>query len=85
MTEAPPGGPAARPRRTAGAIALIALGSLILVSSGLCTSVFGVVLLSYAPDLDEFLGSVALLLEFGGPPIAIGAVLLWLGLRRPRS
>jgi hypothetical protein len=85
MTEALPGGPAAPPRRTAGAVALIALGSLILVSSGLCTSVFGVALLSYASDLDELLRTVALLLACGGPPIAIGAVLLWLGLRRPRS
>ena len=78
------------PRRSGAAIALIAVGLLILVPSGLCSAVLGIVFLNEAltytgrsaADSRELLRVV---LMVGGPPMALGAFLLWLGLRQRRS
>jgi hypothetical protein len=59
-----------RPRRRGTSIALICIGLLILVPSGLCTVVFS--------------GAGPLAALIGGPPIAIGAALLLWGLKRDR-
>jgi hypothetical protein len=72
--------PAPPQRRTVGAIVLISLGLLLLVPSGLCTGVMGL--------LDLFGkgggGLLILALVYGGLPLAIGAVLLIFGLNLPR-
>jgi hypothetical protein len=68
---APPQG-----RRTGGAIALIAIGLLILVPSGLCTALVGIY---------DAVGFNWLVFLIGGPPMALGALLLFLGLSWRRS
>ena len=68
-----PPDPAPRPRITAGSIALICIGLLIFVPSGLCTAV--VVTMG---------GPAEAALVIGGPFIAIGWLLVWWGLGRDR-
>lgn len=88
MNEPPPLPPR---RRGAGAVALIAIGVLILVPSGLCSAVFGIGFLSdiinHTPHggEDYSRGFIWLVPMFGGPPILIGAGLLYWGLRRRRG
>ena len=67
-----------RPRRRGTSIALICIGLLILVPSGLCTGFFGVALVRGG-------GPILLVFLFGGPPILIGLALLLWGLRRDRG
>ena len=80
--------PAAKPRRTAAAIALIVIGLLFLVPSGLCTGFFGamaVLGVIYEPQ-NSGMSEILPVLMVGGPFILIGALLLRLGLRaRKRS
>ena len=80
--------PEARPRRTGIAIAMIVIGLVILIPSGLCTSVFAggafVSLFTESGNTQDFFMVLTEALVFGGPFIAIGLVLLILGLRRPR-
>lgn len=79
--------PPPRGRRTGGAIALITIGLLVLVPSGLCTSFAGIFLFVSAfvnsDDLAHLglllLYSTGMLLLFGGLPIALGAILLRTG------
>ena len=74
---------APKPRWTFGAVALFVLGMLILVPSGLCTGVVGILsLFDSSSGFGEFL---AIVLPFAGPPMAIGAALVYAGLklRRP--
>jgi hypothetical protein len=77
-----------KPRRTAGSIALICIGLLILVPSGLCSAFFGINFLVSMKSAGEGPDYAKAFLElvpfFGGPPIVIGALLLWWGLRRAR-
>ena len=69
-----------RPRRRGTSIALICIGLLILVPSGLCTTFFGV-----APVIHGAGGSlIGIALLLGGPPIVIGIALIWWGLTRDR-
>jgi hypothetical protein len=75
-------------RRRAASIALICIGLLILVPSGLCTAYFGI---GFAVDMTRTGDTAAYAAAFlqlvpvvGGPPIVIGALLLWWGLRRDR-
>ena len=76
-----------RPRWTFISLALFILGLLILIPSGLCTAVFGALLL-VQPDgsADEFLSVMFMVLMFGVVPMAVGALLVWAGLKaRPRD
>ena len=67
-------------RRTVGAIVLICLGLLLLVPSGLCTGVMGLI-----DVIGNHKGDMLILaLVYGGLPLAVGAVLLILGLNLPR-
>jgi hypothetical protein len=84
-TPATPPGPR---RRRAGSIALICIGLLILVPSGLCTAFLGIATLIDMTGTGEAAayaaGIIWAVLLVGGPPIVIGALLLWWGLRRDR-
>ena len=69
-------------RWTAGSIALFVIGLLILVPSGLCTGIFGLMALS---DFSrETVGILAMVLMFGGIPMLIGAALVKKGLKARR-
>ncbi len=69
-------------RWTAGAIAVFAIGLLILIPSGICTGVIGVLsLFDGATDFGEFL---VIVLPVGGLPMVIGAALVYAGLKLRR-
>ena len=69
-------------RWTAGSVALLVIGLLILVPSGLCTGGIGVSsLFDNATDFGEFL---VLVLPIAGVPIAIGAALVYAALKLRR-
>jgi hypothetical protein len=87
MADPPPQEPSRPPRRGAS-IALIGIGLLILIPSGLCTAAFGIGFLSdlwsnrqTEPFEQGLIWAVPMI---GGPPIAIGVALLVWGLRRDR-
>jgi hypothetical protein len=61
-------------RKSAAGIALIVIGLLILVPSGLCTAVLGVTFITY-----DSVSSLPEVLAWGGPGIAIGVALTVLG------
>jgi hypothetical protein len=65
--------------RSAVGIALICIGLLILVPSGLCSAWFGL------QSLTDSHGLALVVLVYGGPPMAIGAALLFVGLRLRRK
>jgi hypothetical protein len=70
-----------RPQWTGAAIALLTIGLLILIPSGLCTAVFGIgSLVDNSPPGDIFF-SLLLVLVVGGIPIAIGTALVRAGLK----
>jgi hypothetical protein len=81
------GGPAPR-RNVAGGIALLVLGLVILVPSGLCTGIFAGSALFSALFSGHASGDVAniffVALIFGGPFIAGGSALVWQGVKRLR-
>jgi hypothetical protein len=82
--------PNLQPRRSGAAIALIAIGLLILVPSGLCSAVFGIGFLHDAltgtgETAAYARGLIWVVPIAGGPPMLLGALLLWLGLRRRRT
>jgi hypothetical protein len=68
---------------TLGAIALIVIGLLVLVPSGLCTSVFGYnAISSYISNPSQSdIGLLAIALVLGLPFVAIGAVIVRAGVR----
>ena len=82
--------PAARTRaavrrmsqKSAAGIALIVIGLLILVPTGLCTAVLGVTVVTY-----DSVSSLPEVLAWGGPGIAIGLAITAFGamLRRSRK
>lgn len=82
--------PTAKPKYSAaGTAALMIIGLLILVPSGLCTGIFGGGAILDAIVHPENLGdSISLLgaaAVFGGPFVAVGGVLVWLGIKRMRA
>jgi hypothetical protein len=89
---APPPEPAPPPPwsgRAGCGLALLAIGWLVVATSGLCTLVVGVSMEgSSGPEL-RFSNGEGLLtaLVFGGPVILVGLVLAWIGhaLRRRRN
>jgi hypothetical protein len=76
-----------RPRWTLISVALFILGLLILVPSGLCTVVFGgMILIEPGGSPGELLSISLMVLMFGVVPMAVGALLVWAGLKaRPRD
>jgi len=84
-----------RPRWTGASVALIVIGLLILIPSGLCTglallsmigSVAGFTGLGLSPigAANAFFGSLTIILIFGGVPMALGAMLMYSGLKARR-
>jgi hypothetical protein len=75
----------ARPRKrwTFGAVALVALGLLILVPSGLCTGIGGLV--AFGEGGEGLRVILPMVLMFGVPAILLGWLFVWLGLRQRRQ
>jgi hypothetical protein len=83
-----------RPHWTAGSVALIVIGLLILIPSGLCTTIIGIGsvigMLAYQREnlvmlLVGLPGTLIMPLLIGGPFMALGAFLIHLGWRRRKS
>lgn len=73
----------------AGTVALLVIGAVIFIPSGLCTGLF-----MFGPLISSMmhpgsyngeagLGGVALVI--GGPFVAVGGIMLWFGVRRVRA
>ncbi len=91
MSDAPPPGkpPLAAPRFTAGACALVVLGLVVLIPSGLCTAAMGIASIGsmfshYSGGFAAGLSGLVTVLMLGGPFVAGGAFLIYLGLRKPK-
>jgi len=73
---------------TGAGVALVVIGLLILVPSGLCTGVLGIMgaaaAISRNSWSDLFQGLTEAL-SFGFIPILLGGVLLWAGLRQRKK
>ena len=87
---APQPGPSAPPRYSAsGTVALLLIGLLFLIPSGLCTGVFGGGALIDAfvnpQNAGDSLSMILAAALFGGPFIAVGGVLVWIAIRRLRQ
>jgi hypothetical protein len=79
---APPSAPG-RPHRSAGAVALVVIGLLILIPSGLCTGIFGIGAI-YDMVTSSSSEGFSILLEalmFGGIPLVIGGLLVFAGFK----
>jgi hypothetical protein len=79
-----------RPRySTGGIVALIVVGLLLLVPSGLCTAAVGLGaiygMIASPQNAGDALGVIPMVLIVGGPFIAGGAALLITGIRRSRA
>jgi hypothetical protein len=82
MTEKP------RPGLISG-IALLAVGLLILIPSGLCTGIFGggalLDAIMYPGNGGDSASMLGMALIIGGPFVILGAVLVRFGIRRLRA
>lgn len=78
----PDGTPPKRPHWTLVSVVLFVIGMLILIPSGLCTGVVGLYLL--ADDPSQFLEFLVLILPYGAIPMALGAGLVYAGLKSRR-
>ena len=82
MAEPPPCEPR---RRSSQGIALVVVGLLFLIPSGLCSTILGADIVAGTSQGAQYpSGLIGLVPVMGGPPMALGAVLFWLGLRRRR-
>lgn len=77
--------PPKRLRWTAGAIALLVLGLLILIPSGLCTAAMGVLSIASLGSGNDEWGAILPPMIIGLPFIALGAGLIWLARRLRRK
>ncbi|MBS0470879.1 MAG: hypothetical protein JSR60_07400 [Proteobacteria bacterium] len=72
----------------AGAAALLILGLVVLIPSGLCTGFLGIGALADAvvhpANLGGSMSVLAMALVVGGPFVALGAVMVWIAVRRMR-
>ncbi|MBI3677576.1 MAG: hypothetical protein HY243_13270 [Proteobacteria bacterium] len=73
--------PPARPHWTALSLVLFIIGLLILVPSGLCTGIGGIVALFGNDNVQDALAMLLMVLIYGAVPVAIGAVLVYAGLK----
>jgi hypothetical protein len=77
--------PEPEPRRSAGCVAgaLLILGFLILIPSGLCTgatTIFPILVFLFNPKHPSIpTGIIPMALMFGGPFILLGIFLIWCG------
>jgi hypothetical protein len=82
----PSGGPK---YSAAGTAALMIIGLLFLVPSGLCTGILGggavIDALTHPENFGDSISMVVTVAIFGGPFVAFGAVLVWFGVRRMRG
>lgn len=76
-----PADPKPPARWTGAAIALVVIGLLILIPSGLCTSLFGIGALLGGGSSGLDMSFLAMALIVGGPFILLGALLVRTGLR----
>jgi hypothetical protein len=69
------------------AIALLVIGLLILVPSGLCTALFGAGALFsiFSGDARDAMSTLSMVTVIGGIPVAIGAVLVFAAFRLRRK
>ena len=74
----------ARPHWTALSLVLFIIGLLILVPSGLCTGIGGIVALFGNDNVQDALAMLLMVLVYGALPVAIGAVLVYAGLKARR-
>ena len=82
MSQPDPQTQPSRPRWTFISVALFILGLLILVPSGLCTVIFGgMILIQPDGSPGELLSIGLMVLMFGVVPMAVGALLVWAGLK----
>jgi hypothetical protein len=67
-------------------IAILVIGLLILVPSGLCTGIFTIypIIQSFTTPHGGDLGFVQLALVIGGPFVLLGGFLVWLAISRLR-
>lgn len=73
--------PPTKPRWTGAAITLVAIGLLIFVPSGLCTSVMGIGALIDGGSSGPDFGILFMALIVGGVPMLLGFLLIRTGLR----
>jgi hypothetical protein len=81
--------PSARPRQSAaGTAALLIIGLVVLLPSGLCTGIFGggalIDGLLHPENIRDSLSILVMATVFGGPFVAIGGVMVWFGVKRLR-
>ena len=73
----------------AGTVALLLIGLLFLIPSGLCTAILGGGALLDAfvhpENSGDSLSPIVMVAMVGGPFVAIGAVLVWFGVKRLRG
>jgi len=77
-----PADPKPPARWTGAAVALLVIGLLILIPSGLCTSAFGVAGLLGAFGSSGDISLLPMALIVGGPFVLLGALLVRAGLRQ---
>jgi hypothetical protein len=73
---------------TGAGVALVVIGLLILVPSGLCTGVLGIMGAAAAisrNNWSDLFQGLTEALSFGFIPILLGGVLLWAGLRQRKK
>ena len=72
----------------AGAIAMVVIGLVIFIPSGLCTSVLGggaLVQMFIRPGSSEGIAVLTMALATGGPFVGGGFALIWYGVKRLRG
>jgi hypothetical protein len=75
-----PGQPKKSPGLAAVGVAIVVIGLLILVPSGLCTAVLGLAIIGSAVQSGQW-GDLGLVVEIGIIPIVVGAGATWAGIR----
>jgi hypothetical protein len=87
MSQPDPG--AKRTYSVAGTVALLLIGLLFLIPSGLCTAILGGGALLDAfvhpENSGDSLSAIVMVAMVGGPFVAVGAVLVWFGVKRLRG
>jgi hypothetical protein len=77
-----------REHSVAGAIAMVVIGLLIFIPSGLCTGAIGIGALFetvFYPARGAGIAGLAMALIVGGPFVAGGFALIWYGVKRLRG